>query len=230
MDWIHKRVHVFLYSCNTTVIEEVELEALAEFWGLQKNMERGEWLTSTPVWVERLAQKEEGRRKSDGNGFGARQSGGGGGRNTIFKHGIDPQLRIIENMGNMTLAARSENLCIPLAADGREICFRFSSNGDCVRSCTRSHAPLQEHNRDLVIRYIRGAREAMNQFHKRKYDGGGDRGSHGGHWDRNGNHGHRNSEAQHNGNCARFGGGRGRGIDGNNGGGGGAREGHGSNN
>ena len=45
MDRIHKRVQVFLHYRKTTVIEDVELGALAEFGGLQKNVERGEWLT-----------------------------------------------------------------------------------------------------------------------------------------------------------------------------------------
>ena len=167
-------MQVFLHSCNTTAIEEVESGALEEFGGFQKKLEILEWLTLTLVWVERPAQKEDGRQKSDGNGFGASQSVGGGGGCAIFNHGIDPHLRIIDNLGDMTFMARSENLRIPLAEDGSDICLRFSSKGDCVRSCKRSHAPLRGHNRNLVIRYIRGAREAMNQFHKRKYDGGGE--------------------------------------------------------
>ena len=163
MDRIHKRVQVFLHSCNTIAIKEVDSGALLDFGGLQKKVERGGGLTSTSVWVKRPAQKEEGRQRSDRNGFGARQSGGGGGSDAIFNHRIDPQLRIIENMGNMTLAARSENLRIPLAADSREICLCFSLKGDCVISCTRFHAPEQGHNQDLVICYIRGSREEMNQ-------------------------------------------------------------------
>ena len=126
MDRIHKRVQVFLHSCNTTAIEDVESGDLEEFRRIQKKLERGEWLTSMPVWVERPAQKEEGRRKSDGNGFGARPSGGGGGRDAIFNHRIDPPLRIMERLGDMTGSERSENLHIPLAAYGREICLRFS--------------------------------------------------------------------------------------------------------
>ena len=110
MDRIHKRVHVFIHSCNTTAIEEVESGALAEFGGLQKRVERGEWLTSTPVCVERPAPKEEGRQKSDGNGLGARKSGGGGGGGTVFNHGVDPQLPIIENMRIMKMVACTENL------------------------------------------------------------------------------------------------------------------------
>ena len=55
MDRIHKRVHVFLHSCNTTAIEDVESGALAEFGGLQKKVKRGMWLTLTPVWLYRPA-------------------------------------------------------------------------------------------------------------------------------------------------------------------------------
>ena len=58
MDIIHKRVQVFLHSCNTTSIKEVESGALEEFRGLQKRVEGGEWLTSTSVWVEQTALKE----------------------------------------------------------------------------------------------------------------------------------------------------------------------------
>ena len=113
-----------------TAIEDVELGALAEFGGIHKKVERGEWLTSTPVWVDRPAQKEEGSRKSDGCGMRSRPSGGGSGRDAVLNQGVDPQLRIMEILGDMTATARSKNLCIPLAADGREICLRFLSKGD----------------------------------------------------------------------------------------------------
>ena len=164
--------------------------------------------------------------------MGARSSGRRGGRDAVFNHGIDPQMRIMERLGDMTGAARSENLLIPLAADGREICLLSLSNGDCIRSCMRSHAPMQGHNRDTVIRYIRVSREAMDPSRKRKFDGGGDPGSHGGHWDRSRVHGHRKSKGNHHGNGARFGGGRGGhsgGRDVNNGRGGGAQGGNGNN-
>ena len=135
-------------------------------------------------------------------------------------------MRIVENLGSMTMAARSENLCPPLGAYGREIYLRSISKGDCNRSCTRYHAPLRRHNQELVIHYIRGDREAMNKFNERIIDFVGDERSHVGHWDRGGHHRHRNSEA-HNG--TRFGGGCGRGKGGSNIVGGGVRGGHGSN-
>ena len=84
MDRIHKFVKVFLHSCNTTAIEDVESGALAEFGGIQKKEERGEWLNSTPVWVDRPAQKEEGRQKYDGHGMGARPIRRGCGRDAVF--------------------------------------------------------------------------------------------------------------------------------------------------
>ena len=130
-------------------------------------MERGEWLTSTSVWVERPAPKEEGLQKSDGNGLGASQSGRGGEGGSVFNHGVNPQLRIIENLGSMTQAACTENFRLPVGADGREICLCFSSKGDCNRSCTRSHAPIRGHTQESELRLIRGAREATNKFNKK---------------------------------------------------------------
>ena len=101
-----------------------------EYRGIQKKVEREEWLNSTPVWVDRPAQKEAGRRKYDGHGIGARMSGRWGGRYAVFNHGVDPQLRIMERLGYMRLLARSENICIPLAVDVQEIYLLFLSKGD----------------------------------------------------------------------------------------------------
>ena len=65
MDRIHKRVQVFLHSCNINAIEDMDSGALAEFGVIQKKVERGYWLTLTPQWVDWLDPKEEGRLKSD---------------------------------------------------------------------------------------------------------------------------------------------------------------------
>ena len=164
--------------------------------------------------------------------MGSRPIVRGGGRDAVFNHGVDPQLRIMERLGYMTVAARSENLHIPLSVDGREICLHFLSKGDCIRSCMRSHAPVRGHNRETVILYIRVGREVMDPSRKIKFNGGGDQGSHGGHWDRSGGKSTRNLEGQNHGNRVGFGGGHGGhygGRDGNNGGGGGARGGNGNN-
>ena len=172
MDRIHKRVQVFSHSCNTTAIEDLELGNLLEFGGLQKKVERGEWFTLTPVWVDRPSQKEEVCRKSDGHNIGAMPSGRGIVIDAVFKHEVDPQLRIMERLGDMTSTARLENLRIPLAADGRDICLRFLSKGDCIRSCTHSHAPVQVHNREVLIRYISIGRDVMDLSKERKFNGG----------------------------------------------------------
>ena len=88
-------------------------------------VERGEWSTLTPVWVDQIAPKEEGRQKSVRHGIVARPSGEGGGRDTVFDNGVDPHLRIMEIMGDMTAAASLDNLSFPLSEDGRDICLRF---------------------------------------------------------------------------------------------------------
>ena len=90
MDRIHKYVQVYLHYCNTTAIKDVESGALTEFGGIQKKVEREEWLTLTPVWVDRPAQKEEVHWKFGGHGIGGRPSGGGCGRYGVFNHGVDP--------------------------------------------------------------------------------------------------------------------------------------------
>ena len=87
-------------------------------------------MTSTPGWVDRPAPKEEGSRKSDRHGIRARPIGGGGGREAVYNNGVNPQLQIMEILGEMTAAALSENLYCPLEADGRKICLRFHSKGD----------------------------------------------------------------------------------------------------
>ena len=58
MDCIQKCVQVFLHSCNATAIDDVESGALVEFVGLQKKVDRGEWLTLTQGWVDLPAPKE----------------------------------------------------------------------------------------------------------------------------------------------------------------------------
>ena len=81
----------------------------------------------------------------------------------VYNHGVDPQLQISENLGILTQAEHSENLRLPMGADGREICLQYISKGEYNKSCMHSHAPLRGHMRELVIRFIRGSREAMNK-------------------------------------------------------------------
>ena len=104
----------------------------------------------------------------------------------VFNNGVDLQLRIMERLGEMTTAARSEKFHCLLAADGRKICLRFHSKVDCVRSCLRSHAPVQGQSRENILRCIGICRVALEPSKKRKFNRGGDRGSYGGHWERNG--------------------------------------------
>ena len=135
----------------------------------------------------------------------------------------------------MMAEASLENLYIPLAEDGREICLRCLSKVGCIMSYTRSHEPVQGQNRGAVICFTRIGRDVMDSSRKRKFNGGRDRGSHWGHWERSGVNGTRNLEGQNHRNgtglgCRR-GGHSSRRQDRNNsgGGGGGARGGNGNN-
>ena len=103
---------------------------MEEFRGLQKRVERGEWLTSMPLWVERPAPREEGRQKSGLNRIGAQQDGRGVREGTVFSHRVDLQLRISNNLGIMTKVACTENLRLPVGAYGREICLQYRSEGE----------------------------------------------------------------------------------------------------
>ena len=58
IDWIHKCVHVFLHSCNTYSIEDVELGSLSEFGELNNKVKRVEWLMTALGWVEHPTPKE----------------------------------------------------------------------------------------------------------------------------------------------------------------------------
>ena len=182
---IHKRVRVFLHSCNTTSIKDVESGALPEIGGLQKKVERGEWLTTTQSWRYHPTPKEERQRKPDGHGRGYRLSIGVGGQDSIHNIGVDPQLWIMEKLGDITAAARSEKLIFPFSEDGMDICLRYHTKGECIRSCTLSHAPLQGHSTEDMIRYIGICRVDFDPLRKRNFNGGENWGFYGGHCNRN---------------------------------------------
>ena len=61
---IHTRFQLFLHSCNITCLYDVEKGVLSDFVDLHRSMERGEWITSNPIWAEFPTDKEDIRRKS----------------------------------------------------------------------------------------------------------------------------------------------------------------------
>ena len=52
VDWVHKQVQVFLQSCSTAYLDDVETGALSELGKIYQCVEQGECNTSTPIWVE----------------------------------------------------------------------------------------------------------------------------------------------------------------------------------
>ena len=126
--------------------------ALVKFSSLQKRIERGEWLTTTPVWVDRPAPKEEGLIKLDRSRNGTRL--GIGVRCPVQNSGFEAKLRVMDIFGELITVSCKENLCCPLSADSREICLRYNYKGECIRCCRRSHVPLQGQARYNLIRFI----------------------------------------------------------------------------
>ena len=102
MERIHKRLQLFLHSCNTTTLEDMETRALAYFGELHRRVERGGWITTTPSWVERPSKKNNGSRKSEsGGGLGRGGFGGDGSgqKNNRYEErntDVYPYLRVME--------------------------------------------------------------------------------------------------------------------------------------
>ena len=71
--------------------------ALSEFGSLKKMIDRGEWLTMTPVWVQRPFTREYGQRNIYGSVNGTRK--GIGGRYPVQNSGVDLQLQVMERLG-----------------------------------------------------------------------------------------------------------------------------------
>ena len=68
VDQIHNRVQVFLHSCNTTSLDNVGKGMLYEFGKLQRHVEKGKLISSTPAWFNLPSNKDDTRRKSDSIG------------------------------------------------------------------------------------------------------------------------------------------------------------------
>ena len=56
---------------------------------------------------------------------------------------------------------------------GRDICLRFHSKVECVRSCMHSHVPLQIQARDNNIRSIGKCQKTLDPAKKKKFSIGG---------------------------------------------------------
>ena len=64
----------------------------------------------------------------------------------------------------------------PKGSDGREICIKFHSKGDCFRDCSRSNAPIRgQAQEDYIynVNHFQTGYEVGNFTWKRKISGGG---------------------------------------------------------
>ena len=88
---------MLLYLCNTMPLEYVETGALLEFGELQRKVERGELITTTPDWVELQTQKKNRMSKSEsGRGSGGVAPGQQSKREEERKSDVDSRLRMME--------------------------------------------------------------------------------------------------------------------------------------
>ena len=72
---IRKPVQVFLHSCNITCLNNVDIRELLEFGKLRQIIERGGWITSSPVWMELpMAKVDWGSKLEIGGGGGPGQT------------------------------------------------------------------------------------------------------------------------------------------------------------
>ena len=78
-------------------LEYVETGALLEFGELQRKVERGELITTTPDWVELQTQKKNRMSKPEsGRGSGGVGLGQQSKREEERKSDVDPRLRMME--------------------------------------------------------------------------------------------------------------------------------------
>ena len=100
---------------------------MAEFEELHIRVERGEWITTTPVWVEILAQNSDGRRKSESGGgswrssSGEEKSGQQRQREEERNPDVDPRLRVVEIFQDFLCEANRDGITFPKGADYIEV-------------------------------------------------------------------------------------------------------------
>ena len=136
--------------------------------------------------MERTSSKEEGLRKLERNGDRTFQE-----RDPGQNNGGKPQLRLIERFWELLMADNQDNLHCPLVADSRDIWLRYHSKGECIRSCTGSHATLRFQTRNNIIRFIMKCQAHLEPERKRKSNGSGGRGAYRGQqgWNMRGDNG-----------------------------------------
>ena len=84
--------------CNMTRLEDVGTGVLLEFRELQRCVERGEWITSTPVYVELPIEREDRGRNSgiSGNGVPIQAHRKA---EVEKKREAEPQIKVMEKFG-----------------------------------------------------------------------------------------------------------------------------------
>ena len=86
--------------------------------------------------------------------MGKRPIDGGGGRDAVFNHVVDPHLRIMERLEDMTWAAHSKNLLIPLEADADLPTIRYQGDEEVLGTRRPCHIFKSLHDPQMRVYYM----------------------------------------------------------------------------
>jgi hypothetical protein len=193
LDKLNWRVHRFLDSCASGDPAKIDSKRL-EFKDMMDEVERREYNSKTPAWIQRLIKKSE-QRTHQGDGFYDGRNGGGGGngppnnekkrrqfdqggegRNRKIQnpHKIeaimlrpDEQLKDIFHPGNVRNAPR------PKLKSGYYICTRYHGLGFCYTDCRASngHAKLSTEEAESFKQFLQTARSNRTLYNNKRAEG-----------------------------------------------------------
>ena len=82
-----------MHLCNTTSLEDVDIQVLAQFGDRQRGVYQENWIPSNPIWVELPEANNYGNQKSEGSrGLVQAQN-----QDKLMVNGyLDPELKVME--------------------------------------------------------------------------------------------------------------------------------------
>ena len=176
LDKINWRVHRFLDSCAGGEAEDLETDLL-DFSEMVYQIDRRDWVTMAPTWLNKLVKKKEKRpveeeteqgrtkkrRQFKGEEDKARKIPNPNMREDLkLKH--DEQYGLIFHPGNI------KNLEKPKKSSGNPICLRFHSIGFCYNDCKvhNGHGTLTEDEAKQFKEFIKQARAERDNFQRKR--------------------------------------------------------------
>ena len=107
---------------------------------MQRRVERGEWITVPPTWIDMPAQKNDGKMRSKSGGVAGRSGscrenlGQQRQREEERNPDLDPRLRLAEIFREFFCETNRGGIRVSKGAYGREICIKFHFKGNCTHN------------------------------------------------------------------------------------------------